>query len=348
MRLGTRRSLSTALCTPAEISAPSLAPNLTAQLSSLPFDLGPSLPPARNTSLTQLSREEIPSRCLAFFNAPGSTSATTECVDTPEANGTLQLTAWDVTYEDCGALQPWRICHCGQAEMSLDTAIDRLARVPVGLRRFVGLVMVQPLNPLGDDPSDNTPRAYTELESGEIHFFGDAQVDTWVHESSHAFDFSTYSSPISNSSGWQSAIAADTCTTDTYAQSNRIEDFAQMTVTLVYALLHSNHTPPGLTVSCMQNQFDFVQGLAAYAPEMLFGNTCDLGDEDGEGNGARHTQEPATLDATRTFSTVPLDPSSTAIKTEERARNGGRGSQSRFSWALPVYSIGLLLLFVGS
>jgi hypothetical protein len=58
--------------------------------------------------------------------------------------------------------------------MTLDSVADRLGRVPVGFRRYVGTVMVF--------TRDDT-QAYTNLDSGDIHVFGDfRETNTWVHE----------------------------------------------------------------------------------------------------------------------------------------------------------------------
>jgi len=80
------------------------------------------------------------------------------------------MTGFNVTFDDCS--DPFTICHCDNANMSMDTVVDRFSRVPVGLRRYVGAVIVAPAE---------EARAYT-LTSGDIHMFGDTDVDVWVHE----------------------------------------------------------------------------------------------------------------------------------------------------------------------
>ncbi|KAJ7053591.1 hypothetical protein C8F01DRAFT_1260570 [Mycena amicta] len=292
---------------PAEIALPTLSGLLRPQQTALPFDLAlhNALSPVPIVSQTPLP--SLPPPCAAFL---GPTSdSTTECHPSSGA----ELTAYNITFEDCGAAAAFTLCYCSNAEMSLDTAIDRLARVPIGLRRFVGIVMVMPLG----GGNDTMPRAYTELYSGEIHLLGDCQLDTWVHEATHAFDYaptSAESAPISDNTAWQTAIQSDTCTTDNYALTNRVEDFAQISVTLIYTLLHSNNPPPGLELACMQNQISFLRNRPEYNPETLFGNRCDIPDG---AAGVRHNATPAILDATRTFQTVPLDP--TAIRKKSDA-----------------------------
>lgn len=63
------------------------------------------------------------------------------------------------------------MCRCTDADISLEEAVDHLARVPVGLRRNVGTVFIM---------KDSSAHAYTE--AGDIHFFGVCSQRTWVHE----------------------------------------------------------------------------------------------------------------------------------------------------------------------
>ncbi|KAJ7350609.1 hypothetical protein DFH08DRAFT_113752 [Mycena albidolilacea] len=49
---------------------------------------------------------------------------------------------------------------------------DRFGRVPVGLRRYAGTIVIL---------TDTAPHAYT-LTTGDTHFFGDCEMNAWVHE----------------------------------------------------------------------------------------------------------------------------------------------------------------------
>ncbi|KAJ7471086.1 hypothetical protein FB451DRAFT_1037364 [Mycena latifolia] len=230
-----------------EIQLPHLA--LRPQADGYAFDLESALPPAAST-LSQLSM--LPANC-ADYVGPGN-----ECVS--------DMAATAVTYEDCG--DPFTICRCNDANMSMDTAVDRLGRVPVGLRRFIATVVVL---------EGNAPHAYTNLSNGDIHFFGDCAMDTWVHEATHSFDFS--SPPFkSESPAWAQAIASDSCAPDQYSISNEVEDFAQMSVMKIYMLLHNGHLPPGFRADCMSHQLDFMGTLPLYNVTSLFGNTCQIQD----------------------------------------------------------------------
>lgn len=199
----------------AELPLPSLPSNLRPQATDFSeFDLEAALPPASNTLLQM---PVLPTNCAEYVGGP-------ECLSS--------MTATAVTYEDCG--DAFTVCRCDNANMTLDTAVDRLGRVPVGLRRFVGTVFVL---------ENNATRAYTNLSTGDIHLFGDCAMDTWIHEvsclffvkcvlfmltgptqASHTFDFAFFPSFVpSNTTGWQQAIADDSCVPDSYSLRNRVE-----------------------------------------------------------------------------------------------------------------------------
>lgn len=193
-----------------EIPLPALT--LRPQAAGYNFDLQSALPPASNT-LSQLA--VLPTNCAEYLD-PGNSSA--ECAST--------MTATAVTYEDCG--DPFTVCRCADANMTMDTIVDRLGRVPVGLRRFVATVVI-----LGGET-----QAYTNLSTGDVHLFGDCAMDTWIHEvrrrsyplgvslltgsqATHSFD--SASRLLSSSLGWGQAIGNDSCAPDQYSLTNRVE-----------------------------------------------------------------------------------------------------------------------------
>ncbi|KAJ6543563.1 hypothetical protein DFH09DRAFT_37652 [Mycena vulgaris] len=279
-----------------EVPEPSLA--LRPQATGYDFDLEADLPAASST-LSQLP--VLPANCAQFVG-PGK-----EC--------TTNMAAMAVTYEDCG--DPFTVCRCDNANMTMDTAVDRLGRVPVGLRRFIGSVLIL----------ENVTEAYTDLSSGDIHLSGDCNMDVWVHEATHAFDFRKGSSNSpSSSQAWAQAITDDTCAPDQYSLRNELEDFAQLSVIKIYVLLHNGHLPPGFRADCMSHQLDFMNTLDLYTATNLFGNTCNI--KDGS-VGVRHNKTPAVLDATRVFKTVPLDTTSTS--TSIPLRKSGPHSNSAWS-----------------
>lgn len=102
-----------------------------------------------------------PSLSTVPFICAEYTGSGQECEDT--------MQAFTVTLGDCGS--SWTLCRCTNADIGLEEAIDHLARVPVGLRRNVGTVMIMP---------DTSAHAYTL--GGDIHFFGICSQRTWIHE----------------------------------------------------------------------------------------------------------------------------------------------------------------------
>ncbi|KAJ7167665.1 hypothetical protein C8R46DRAFT_898687 [Mycena filopes] len=233
------------LLLPSTLLLPALATlSQTAQLPGLTFNLSTPRP-----ADTVRALPTVPAACAKY------TGAGTECPTT--------MSAVNVSYDDCGSA--WTICRCASANITLDASVDFLAHVPVGLRRYVGTVMVMP---------DTSAHAYTFPTSGEIHFFGICSQRTWIHESTHAADGALgITQGGVNSTAWAQAVGKDTCVPDTYAQTNLVEDLAQMSVVEVYRLLN-NALPPGLSAGCMSHQLAYLATLPLYNVSTLFGNTC--------------------------------------------------------------------------
>lgn len=243
--------------------------NLTAQEEKFNFNLTANMPASTTTSVTTL--EVLPENCGAY-NLPSS-----ECAE--------GMTATNVTFDDCG--DPWTVCRCSNANMTMDTVVDRLGRVPVGLRRYVATIVV-----LGD----TSTHAYT-LTNGDIHLFGDSAIETWLHESMHSFDFASGTS-VSNSSQWLESIGNDSCAPDDYSLTNVVEDFAQVGVMKFYSLAHYGELPSGWEPACMKNQLAYMDALPLFNRTTLFGNTCNI---PGVFSGARKTQPPLYLNTSAVF-----------------------------------------------
>ncbi|KAJ7727616.1 hypothetical protein B0H16DRAFT_1735093 [Mycena metata] len=259
-------------------------PSLTlkAQASGFSFDLYSALSPASSTSITNLS--DIPGVCTPYVG-PG------------QERNTNNMTATNITFEDCG--DPFTVCRCSDATMSMDTIVDRLGRVPIGLRRYIGIVFA--LN------GGTGPSAFTHT-TGDMHLWGDYGMDMGVHEATHAFDLAP-DTAHSSAPGWSEPIANDTCVPDTYslhsrgtyAESEKVHDFAQMSVIKIYMLLYDGHLPAGFRADCMSHHLDFMASLPLYNASALFGNTCHISDGL---PGARRDTAPPTLDPARVFATV--------------------------------------------
>ncbi|KAG5352381.1 hypothetical protein C0989_002572 [Termitomyces sp. Mn162] len=249
---------------------------LRAQQDSFDFDLATTLVSSNSTIETL---QTVPASCAAYPS---------EC--------TSGYQAVNVTYDDCG--DAWTICRCNTANMTMDTAVERLGRVPVGLRRYVGTVLVSP---------DVETHAYT-LTSGDIHVFGDAEVDTWVHEAAHAYDWAS-GTPFSGSAEWIEAIGNDTCVPDTYSATSAGEDFAQMTVMKVYSMIHSDSLPTGWSLDCMSHQMQYMSNLPLFNREDLFGGTCAIVPSDPF---SKHAAAPSVT-PTRVQPNYPAQPQTSSV-----------------------------------
>ncbi|KAG6887490.1 hypothetical protein C0995_014907 [Termitomyces sp. Mi166 len=247
---------------PRDAPAPAVEPvalKLSAQRDSFDFDLAVTLV-LPNSTIQAL--QTVPASCAAYPS---------EC--------TSGYQAVNITYDDCG--DAWTVCRCNTANMTMDTVVERLGRVPVGLRRYVATVLVSP---------DVETHAYT-LTSGDIHMFGDPQVDTWVHEAAHAYDWAS-GTPFSGSAEWAEAIGNDTCVPDTYATTSAGEDFAQMTVMKIFSMIHNNSLPSGWSLDCMSHQMQYMNNLLLFNKDDLFGNTCSIVPSD---LFSRHAAAPSVI-----------------------------------------------------
>lgn len=237
------------------------------QQDSFHFNTTNDLPAPSRVSVRTVP---VPDNCSAY--QAGGTGT-----ETPECPITASISAVAVTYDDCGT--EFVVCRCSDAQMTLETALDRFGRIPVGLRRWVATLQVM---------GDTSPHAYT-LSTGDIHMFGDISEEAWLHEATHTMDFAAPNT-LSGQDAWRDAVRNDSCVPDNYAGTNAMEDFAQVSVIKIYSLLHDGELPPGFDIGCMQHQLDYFDTLAAYNPDNLFGNTCafDLDDPN-----LRHASAPA-------------------------------------------------------
>ncbi|KAK0454258.1 uncharacterized protein EV420DRAFT_1555981 [Desarmillaria tabescens] len=295
--------------------------NLTAQESGLKFDIPNLIRPQSTT----VSLPSVPSACVRY------TGSGKECAGS--------MDAVNVTFADCGS--PYTICRCSSANITLDDAIDALARVPVGLRRYVGTVMVMP---------GSSAHAYTYTSSGEIHFFGVCSQRTWIHESTHAASGALGINAASGSGSWEEAVSKDTCVPDNYAKTNLAEDLAQMSVVKVYSLLNKNSLPLGFTVDCMSNQWAFLDGLPLYNPDTLLGGSCSFEPDNAE---ALHNIAPpitSTVSSSSLTKVVLASSSGSTVSTASSPASTTLSTNSsilsRYRDATGIYATLALPLFV--
>ncbi|PRP83021.1 hypothetical protein PROFUN_09876 [Planoprotostelium fungivorum] len=128
---------------------------------------------------------------------------------------------WLINFDD----GTWtELCICEGYVMDENEMAKTLSYVPPSVRSSVNRVTQKP-----------TGNGAVTLGNSAI-YFGRYNVEVFVHESSHSFD---WSNEISGKQEWLDAIGNDTCVPDPYASSNEAEDWAQTSV-LYWFLTYSN------------------------------------------------------------------------------------------------------------
>jgi hypothetical protein len=154
------------------------------------------------------------------------------------------LEIYDVTYEDCSGRDPWIVCRCSNAELSLQETVDGMGTLPPGARSNVLHIIT--MNGFGGGGG---------YSDGNSIFCGGHPSNTWFsHESMHCNDRDGFA--FSNGDIWNQAIAADTCVPDSYSNNNPTEDFAQVGTYLNYDINGHTIDYTGKDASCMSHQLD--------------------------------------------------------------------------------------------
>ncbi|EJD44983.1 hypothetical protein AURDEDRAFT_124866 [Auricularia subglabra TFB-10046 SS5] len=153
--------------------------------------------------------------------APKNLAANSICKQLARGAGCKdnQITGKEVWYSDCD--KPWLLCRCSDANMSFETMERRWGKVPVGMRSYGGtLIAVK---------KEKGCVAYTF--SGEyIRFHGDCGTSVFLHEVGHTVD-----KGFSSTQKFKNGVAKSSCVPDSYANTNYVENFAQLTVCLTWA-----------------------------------------------------------------------------------------------------------------
>lgn len=182
----------------------------------------------RNIPKPPSSRVDMPAPDMCIQHADGHCDASA-------------IEAVSVTFEDCDV--PWTVCRCNDAQMDMDTIVDRFGSVPPGIRSYVGSLLAV-----------NAPSCSAGSGGDFIVFNGDCGVSVFVHEASHSLDQGT-----SPSQPWSDALAASSCVPDDYANTSPAEDFAQVDVVYVY---QQRHGAIPADPSCLQAQLDYMKNDA--------------------------------------------------------------------------------------
>ncbi|KAK6531680.1 hypothetical protein TWF694_002856 [Orbilia ellipsospora] len=188
-----------------------------------PFDPGfeKYTSPAKHT-IKKWTNGEIPSGCKTRFNELKINLANTE--------------VYDVTYAT-GCKAPWVMCRATNAQLDINTMANLFGRLPLHMRAVVRHSIAVP-------QSSCSALSYTDI--GDTVYYGNCNTPSvWIHETGHQMD--AMLKPASAESGtqaWKSAISADSCVPDSYANVNDVEDFAQNTVVALYRSIHGSIPTP--------------------------------------------------------------------------------------------------------
>ncbi|KAF3201333.1 hypothetical protein TWF679_011393 [Orbilia oligospora] len=129
---------------------------------------------------------------------------------------------FNIKYTDCD--QAWTFCRHKDAQLSLEDMADSFGRMSVHMRSLVRHPIALPAS------SGCSALAYTDI--GDIVMFGNCKgLTVWLHETGHQLDARLKpSNRFSGTTPWLEALERDTCVPDSYANTNTVEDFAQVVV----------------------------------------------------------------------------------------------------------------------
>ncbi|EJD42326.1 hypothetical protein AURDEDRAFT_168627 [Auricularia subglabra TFB-10046 SS5] len=154
----------------------------------------------------------------------------------------------EVTFADCDT--HWLLCRCAGAQMTFDTMENRIAKLPVGVREHAKFVLAV--------KRDEGCVAYTY--SGKyVRFHGNCGITVHAHEFGHALD-----DGFSGSKDFADAVAKSSCVPDSYANTNYVEDFAQLNVCYTWYMrgFGTLTSAAGKDAACMGPQFNLLKNSA--------------------------------------------------------------------------------------
>ncbi|OBT83639.1 hypothetical protein VE02_08043 [Pseudogymnoascus sp. 03VT05] len=129
---------------------------------------------------------------------------------------------FDVHYTDCA--EAWIMCRHKDAQLSINQLIDYFGRLPVHERQSVSYVM-------------GVPGGGSAYEIGGMVVFqgNTASISVFQHEVGHAVDAYNNADGTSSSKPiFAEALKKDSCVPDAYANTNKVEDWTQVSVLLMY------------------------------------------------------------------------------------------------------------------
>ncbi|EPS39967.1 hypothetical protein H072_6417 [Dactylellina haptotyla CBS 200.50] len=172
---------------------------------------------------------------------------------------------FNVKYLDCD--RAWTFCRHNKAELSIDDMAMYFGKMPVHMRSLVRHPIALP------QPEGCSAQAFTDI--GDIVMYGPCNASSvWVHETGHQLDSRLNSATrFSATPEWTDALGYDSCVPDNYANTNVLEDFAQVVVIAAFNTL-AGYKPPEAFKGCLDHR----QGLLEEnfrGTHFSYWGTCD-------------------------------------------------------------------------
>ncbi|PGH05421.1 hypothetical protein GX51_02945 [Blastomyces parvus] len=152
------------------------------------------------------------------------------------------LSVYNITYSDCPDQDPWPICHCNDARLSLDEAVTKFGRLPAGLRSYVRAYFALDLAEYDEVGPIFEPDFYVSL--------GVPPDSTFMYWVAHTASDGFYLEET-----WIDAVWKDTCWPSTIYDTSfpEFEVFGDSGVAYLYDSSGKSLLERGYDVSCMSN-----------------------------------------------------------------------------------------------
>ncbi|EWC47256.1 hypothetical protein DRE_03375 [Drechslerella stenobrocha 248] len=185
-------------------------------------------------TIKQWRNKQIPEGCKTRFTELNIDLADTEVYNVTYTNTTGVCT------------EPWIFCRTKDAQLEVRTMASLFGRMPEHMRELVRHLIAVPADSC-------SALSYTDI--GDIVFSGNCDTPSiFIHETAHQLD--AMLDPANSESGsqnWRDALAADSCVPDSYANTNEVEDFAQVTVVALYQVIRGT-VPVSEDPGCFASQ----------------------------------------------------------------------------------------------
>lgn len=158
------------------------------------------------------------------------------------------IQVFNVSYPDCTDQPPWTVCHCTDAQLSLDQMITSFGRLPPALRSYVRHIFAF-------DGLEGDGQIHTWAGAGDdfVVFFGYCGDSVFMHEAAHCIDRTFHDSDT-----FKNARQDDSCLPTAYSRTSLAELFAEVSASWIYDHNSRSLADRGFDASCMANQLGVV------------------------------------------------------------------------------------------